>query len=58
MQVVAGPVNAVPDCVKFTRDMDSEDFVRRFVHILDRHKIRPRLLLVDREFFAWISCRH
>ncbi|MCG8531376.1 MAG: transposase [Desulfovibrionales bacterium] len=52
MQVVAGPINAVLDCVKFTRGMDNVDFVRRFVHIMDRYKIRPRLLLVDREFFA------
>ena len=52
MQVVAGPINAILDCVKFTRGMDNVDFVRRFVHILDRYGIRPRLLLVDREFFA------
>ena len=52
MQVVAGPINAILDCVKFTRDMDNVDFVRRFVHILGRYRIRPRLLLVDREFFA------
>jgi len=52
MQVVAGPVNAVLDCIKFTRDMDNVDFVRRFVHILDRYGIRPRLMPVDREFFA------
>lgn len=52
MQVVAGPINAILDCAKFTRDMDNVDFVRRFVHILDRYKIRPRLMLVDREFFA------
>ena len=52
MQVVAGPINAVLDCVKFTRDMDNVDFVRRFVHILDGYRIRPRLMLVDREFFA------
>ncbi len=52
MQVVAGPVNAVLDCARVTRGTDNVDFVRRFVHILDRHKIRPRLMLVDREFFA------
>ena len=52
MQVVAGPINAILDCVKFTRDMDNVDFVRRFVHILDGYGIRPRLMLVDREFFA------
>ncbi len=52
MQVVAGPINAVPDCARFTRGMDNADFMRRFVHILDRHKIRPRLIPADREFFA------
>ncbi len=52
MQAVAGPVNAVPDCARFARGTDNADFMRRFVHILDRRKIRPRLVPVDREFFA------
>lgn len=52
MQAAAGPINAVLDCARFTHDMDNMDFVRRFLHILDRYGIRPRLLLADREFFV------
>lgn len=52
MQVVAGPINAVLDCARVTRGTDNVDFVRRFGHILERYGIRPRLVLVDREFFA------
>ena len=54
MQVVAGPINAILDCVKFTRDMDNVDFVRRFVHILGCVRIvyscKPRRLIADWEW--------
>ena len=51
MQIVAGPINAVLDCEIHPRH-GQRGFVCRFVHILDGYEIHPRLMLVDREFFA------
>lgn len=50
LQVVAGPVNAVLDCARVTRDTSDVDFVREFVHTLRDCRIRARTILLDREF--------
>jgi len=52
LQVVAGPVNAVLDCARVTRDTDNVDFVREFVQTLRDCKVHARMILLDREFFS------
>ena len=52
MQIVAKDENPTLDCVPITRDDSDVDFVRRFAKKLQKYKIRPRLLLLDREFFS------
>ena len=52
MQAVGTKISAVLGCFRVTRDDSEADFVRRFMRELGNHRIRPRLLLVDREFYS------
>ena len=52
MQTVGTKIGAVLGCFRVTRDDSDVDFVRRFMRDLGHHRMRPRLLLVDREFYS------
>ena len=52
LQLVAGPINAVLSCIREVKGSADVDFVRKFADILKKNKVKVRLLLLDREFYA------